>query len=1149
MSTTSLHRAVPMTRALLACVLFFSSVVCFGQFDAASVLGFLRDGSGAAIGGGQVKLTNTATGVSQSTVADSEGRYQFDSVLIGTYVVASDATGFQHTETPPFQLTVNARQRVDVNLRLNGATESVNVSSAATLLETETSSRGQVIGQLEVENLPLNGRSYADLALLVPGVRKSVLENQSTTSREASFNVNGQRSAFNNFLLDGLDNNTYGTSNQGFANENIPPSPDAVEEFRIETDNYSAEYGRAAGAVINVSIRRGSNQFHGGAWEFNRNTALNAIGPFQPSGGVKPTFIRNQFGGRLGGPIFKDRTFFFADYEGTRQITKVFSAATLPNAEQRSGTFLLHRANGTTAPIPLQNPLTGRVYANGVIPMTDSTPFARAVLAALPANVNTGFANNYINFPRGTITDDKGDLRLDHKFNDRVSLFARFSRHQATIFDPAIVDGLAGGSSNNNNVHIYNQQIAFGGTYTITPTSLLDARMGVGWNEGGKTPFGLGQPSLLIANGITNGIPTDPRISRTLNGQNISGFFQLGAQTSNPQFQNPFVIDPKINYTFLHGRHSIKAGYEFQSISTDIDDFNPVYGQDNYSGAYSTISAGTPTDPANASLAGTQISQARNLADFLFGNRSSYQLNNFVVIGLRQKMNFMYVQDDIKVTPALTINAGLRYELVTPQYTDGNHQANFDPTTNTLIQAKDGSIYNRALVNMKYNNIGPRFGLAYSATPRTVIRSGYGISYTQFNREGGENLLAYNGPYIVGATINQVSPKTTNQCTGDTQDQTLCFRTTQQGYSVNLVSPAAFNPLKVQSRYIPKDNPTGYVESYHLTVQQQLPGQVVMDVAYVGSHSVHLMVLGDQNQAVPQTLSATCAIAAPSAPGGLPTYTTSGCASLQARRPISNFAGIEVATGIGSANYNALQLKVEKRYINGLYLLNSFTWSRGFDIASGHLETAFGDNSRVNLANPRGDYGPSGYDQPLNNTTSLLYDLPFGKGRHFGNDANYLVRAAAGGWQATVINQATSGLPVNFTYNINSSFTVSDLPTYRPNKVGNPLAGTTRVKTATALNGYFNPLAIALPTGSSPFGTASRNAVRGPVFNQLDFGLHKAFDLGSEARNLEFRAETFNIFNHVNYTAPDGNRSNGSFGSITQAFPARQLQLALKLLF
>ena len=247
-------------------------------------------------------------------------------------------------------------------------------------METETSSRGQVIATREVENLPLNGRSYADLVLLVPGARKSFLENQTASSREGSFNVNGQRSAFNNFLLDGLDNNNYGTSNQGFANENIPPSPDAVNEFKVETDNYSAEYGRSSGAVINVSTRSGTNQFHGAAWDYLRNTNLNAIGPFAPPLGIKQILIKNQFGGTFGGPIWKNHTFFFADYEGLRQIfTNVATSVTLPNAEQRQGLFLLHRVDGTTAPIPLFNPVTGTNFFNGNV-APQATKFGLAVL-------------------------------------------------------------------------------------------------------------------------------------------------------------------------------------------------------------------------------------------------------------------------------------------------------------------------------------------------------------------------------------------------------------------------------------------------------------------------------------------------------------------------------------------------------------------------------------------------------------------------------------------------------------------------------------------------------------------------------------------------------------------------------------------------
>jgi len=1125
----------------VALVLMLPGLSAYGQFESASVLGYVRDSSGAAIPNSTVTLANTATGITQKATSDGDGRYEFSSVPIGSYTVAAEAGGFQRVQTEPFTVTTNARQRVDVQMKPGSVSEAVTVSAAPSVLETETSSRGQVVGTKQIEDLPLNGRSYADLALLAPGVRKSFLENQSTTSREASFNVNGQRSAFNNFLLDGLDNNSYGTSNQGFANENIPPSPDAVSEFRLETNNYSAEYGRASGAVINASIRRGTNQFHGRAWDYNRNTVFNAIGPFRPSSGVKPAFIRNQFGGTFGGPIWRDHTFFFADYEGVRQIALSYGTSTLPTLEQRSGTFLVHYADGTSKPIPVQNPVTGQIYANGVIPVTDQISFAKAVLAALPGpnngaapNTQAAYSNNFSAFPRGTIDDNKGDIRIDHTFNQKLSIFGVYSQHQTAIFDPPTFGGIAGGNANSN-VHLYNRQIAVGATWVITPASLLDVRVGIGHNEGGKSPFGLGSPSLLIANGITNGIPTDPIIVRALNAQSVDGFSQFGTQPASPQFQNPSVLNPKVNYTLVHGKHSMKVGYEYQAINTQINDYNPSYGQDNYAGKFSAA-PGTPTD------AFSQLKQAQNLADFMLGNRNSYSLTNFFIASVRQRMNFMYFQDDIKVMPNLTINAGLRYELATPQYEANNKLANFNPATNTLIQAKSGSIYDRALVHMPLTNFGPRLGFAYSATPNTVIRSGYGISYTQFNRAGGENNLTYNGPNVVNATINNPKPNLTNRCTGDTQDQTTCFRQTQQGYAVNLTAPSAFNPALVTSRYIPANTKTGYVQSYFLGVQRELPGQVVMDVAYVGSKGTHLQILADYNQAA----FCTAALA------------TNCTQSLKARRPIPTFGDIEIAWGGGISSYNSLQFKVEKRYGNGVYLLNSFTWGRTFDLSGGHLETSNGDNSRVNWANPMSDYGRSNYDQPLNNTTAIIYDLPYGRGRRFGANSPYALNALLGGWQITVINNMNSGLPTNLTYsNSTSTFTnVTDLYTYRPNVTGKAVApASNRVKTSTALTGYLlkstgpGVAGVSAPTSGYPIGNAQRNMVVGPAFFQTDLGLHKAFPLWREGSTFDFRAEAFNVLNKVNYQAPDGNVSNGTFGSISSAYPARQLQLAAKIIF
>jgi hypothetical protein len=1132
--------------AVAVVLLLLPALSAYGQFESASVLGYARDSSGAAIPNSTVTLTNTATNISQKASTDGEGRFEFPSVPIGQYKVTAESAGFERVQTQNFTVTTNARQRVDVTMKPGNVTETVTVTSAPTALETETSSRGQVIGTREVENLPLNGRSYADLVLLAPGVRKSTLENQTASSREAAFNVNGQRSAFNNFLLDGLDNNNYGTSNQGFANENIPPSPDAVSEFRVETNNYSAEYGRASGAVINVSTRRGTNQFHGKAYDYLRNTNLNAIGPFQPAGNVKQVFIRNQFGGTFGGPIYKDHTFFFVDYEGLRQIFRnQVQTVTLPNAEQRQGIFLLHKVDGTTAPITLRNPITGAIFSTGNVSAA-STPFAKAVLAALPTNtLNNGavayntIANNYTASPRGTIQDDKADGRVDHTFNQKWSLFGRYSEHRGTIFDPPTVLGRAGGNANTN-VHLLNRQLAGGVTWVVSSNKLFDIRFAYTKNEGGKTPYGQGDSSLLTENGITNGVPTDKNIVRDLNAQSVSGFTQFGAQSSNPQFQNPTIYDPKGNFTWVRGKHSMKFGYEYQAVNTEVNDFNPSYGQDNYSAGYAAASVASP-DTAAGNTNATQLSQASNLADFLFGNQSSYSLTNYTVVNLRQRFNFMYFQDDFKFSPTLTINAGLRYEIATPQWERDNKLANFDPNTNTLVQASNGSIYNRALVHVPMKNWGPRFGFSWSSTPKTVVRGGYGISYTQYNRAGGENNLTYNGPNVVNASINNPTPTTSNRCTSDTQDQTACFRQMQQGYAVGLTSPSNFDPKKVTSRYIPKNFATGYVQSYHFGFQQELPWGMVMDLAYVGNKGTHLQVLADYNQATP------CLNA-----GG------TGCAAYQSRRPVTTFGDIEIAYGGNSSSYNSLQAKLEKR-VGALYLLDSFTWGRTFDLASGHLETSNNDNSRVNFANPRNDYGPSGYDQPINNTTSIVYDLPYGRGRKYGAQVNRFVDAVLGGWQATVINTMTSGLPFNLTYNSSSSnpLYTTDLVTFRP-QLTVPSANikapaSNRAKTATALTGYLDKTYLAVPSvalgNTNPYGNVSRNKLRSYAFFNTDFGLHKGFGLWSDASKLEFRAEAFNVLNQVNYQAPDGNISNGSFGTITNAYPARQLQLAAKLIF
>ncbi|MEQ1646744.1 MAG: carboxypeptidase regulatory-like domain-containing protein, partial [Pyrinomonadaceae bacterium] len=354
------------------------------QSETATVLGSIRDANDAAVVGAKVEIRNSATSIAATTVTDANGDYQFVNLKIGTYKITVEANGFNKTVAENIGLSVNARQRVDLSLQVATASETVTITGAAQLLESDSSDKGQVIQRQQIVALPLNGRSYANLALLAPGVRESSTNSSiGGGGREAAFNVNGLRATVNNFLLDGVDNNAYGTSNQSFSSQVVQVSPDAIAEFKVQTNTYSAEFGRSGGAVINATYRTGSNQFRGSLWEFHRNTVLNAVGFFKPAGGVKPPLIRNQFGFTFGGPIIKDRTFFFGDYEGFRQIQKNLVFSTLPTVAQRNGIL----------GVAVRDPFTGTTYAAGTpIPMT---AFARKVLTDLPAPITSGASNNY----------------------------------------------------------------------------------------------------------------------------------------------------------------------------------------------------------------------------------------------------------------------------------------------------------------------------------------------------------------------------------------------------------------------------------------------------------------------------------------------------------------------------------------------------------------------------------------------------------------------------------------------------------------------------------------------------------------------------------------------------------------------------------
>jgi hypothetical protein len=1067
----------------------------FAQFDTASVVGTVKDASGATVPDAKVTLTNTETGVSIVRSTNADGSYEFATVRPGIYIVSAEKSGFALALVDNVQVQVAARLRIDLSMSVGQLSEKIVVTAASPLVETDTSQRGQVITSTLIQELPLNGREYSALALLTTGVRQSAL-NRSTngTPREGAFNVNGLRSTFNNFLIDGIDNNAYGTSNQGFSNQVMQPPPDAVREFQVVTNNESAEYGRSAGATVNVAYKSGTNQVHGAGWEFNRNTALNATGYFTPPNGQKPTMQRNQFGGVLGGPLVANKAFFFGDYEGFRQDRTLAAFSTLPIASQRQGLLT----------VDVRDPRTGVVYPAGTaIPMTS---FTRAVLTRLPDTNVAGGANNYSILQDFTNHSNKAGGKIDLRPSATVSLFGRYGwRDLETIDQPPIP--LPSGGGGNGTIYARNKQLALGTTYTPTDRSLLEIRFGWSATQGGKNPPALGTPSALETFGLA-GLPNDSRISGGLPTQSITGFSDLGRQATNPQWQYPTVFNPKVNYTRLVGRQSLKTGYEFQHINVEVMDVNPLYGRDTYSGQFSRP-------------AGAASSNLYNLADFMLGLRSQYALSNALVAQLRKEMHFAYLQDDIRASDRLTLNLGVRYEYATPFWEANNVLSNFNPATRQMVVARDGSISDRALVDPDRNNIAPRLGFAYTMMPQTVVRGGYGISYVHINRTGAADLLPINGPQVINAVINQTAPSDP------------AFLTTERGYPAGLTDPSTFNPLTANVSYIPRDFQAGRVQSWFISLQREFGPSMLLDVAYVGNKGDQLAMIANYNQAAPNSAAGTL--------------------SLQSRRPIADYSDITYVFNGGRSRYDALQMKYEWRMGGAVTVLSSLTLSQAKDNGAQSLENNNGNfPGPQDFYNLEAEYGVGAYHQPYNSTTSFVWSLPFGRDRRWGSGMSSALDAIAGGWQVAGIHSVAPGETVTFTYTPAAAAIVSGIAqdfrganNYRPNVVCDPYPSASEQ----SITNWFNKACVVAPTDpSQPFGNAGRNTVRGPNLWTFDLAAVKQVKLSGETR-LELRLEAFNLFDRANFTAPNGNRSAGAFGTITSTYDPRQLQLGVKLLW
>jgi hypothetical protein len=1145
-------------KALSLCakaLLIYVSVFCCGrvhaQYENGSVVGTIRDASGAPVPNVTVKVTNVATSITAETKTNAAGEYDVPSLRVGTYTVEASASGFSDAVAQNITVSVGVRQHIDLALKVGGTSTTVEVSDVALQLQTEDSQRGQTITNAQSEALPLVSRNYSDLLGLVTGSRQA--PTAATTSsinslvRAGSYNVNGLRSMFNNFLLDGMDNNAYGESNQGFDNQIIAIPPDSVAQFQVVTNNESAEFGRSAGATINVASLSGTNKIHFTGYEFLRRTGLNAAGFFKPTtvsntGATtpfqKPAFNRNQFGINVGGPIIKNKLFYFLDYEGFRQTLTPLSVLTLPTLNELNGNFV----------VPVRNPTTGIIYpANTPLPAGAINPLSASIvsyfkqISGLPTSglASTGQASaDYAVQVPFTDSADKGDLRFDYQQSPSSSWFLRVGdRKEDGKNYPAIPLPLDG--QTNGQIRLIDQQIALGYTHLFGSNKIVDVRMGASRTKAGKYSFSIGDNVFNIP-----GLPSNPVVAGGLPSVSVGGgFTAFGRQSTNPQWQNPSILDPKLNFTWVKGKHTLKVGYEYEHIWMAVNDNNPLYGSWTYSGGYSACPNSSPIPGGGtcSSATGTPTSQSSAVvsdtyfADFLFGTTNTYQLANYFVAHLRQTMNNAYFQDDWKALPNLTLNLGLRWEYGSPYSEDKDYISNFNPATqqvdtiNKLATSGNGinvvlngsGIAGKTLVNPDYKDFGPRLGFAYAPDAKTAIRGGFGMSYVHYTRAGSGDILAINAPQAQFAAVVQPTPTPANHCaplpaqiiaTGATTPS--CYATADQGFPAALVT--SFNPATDNITWVPKNTKDSYVESYYLSVQRALFKNSLLDVAYVGNHGVKLQGFQNGNQKNP---------------------------SLGFARPFAAWpSDITEALNEFYSNFNSLQVRYEQRMVAGLTVLNSFTWEHSLDNASASLEANTPSPQDAN--NTRADYAQSDYNLPIANITSVVYDLPFGKGRRFGGDAHGLTEGLFGGWQVSVINTAQAGTPFNITYSPNGAQAVSPQISatyrganeYRPYQV--PGVPVTKGRGSRAANtgyvNYVNYNAFVLPpirdgavTGTnpsgnvlSPFGTASRNPGRTPAFYQTDFSLNKKFITPIPGMKIEFRAEFYNVFNHTNLYLP-----------------------------
>jgi hypothetical protein len=1187
----------------VVCVIALSlSPVARGQATG-SFSGNVVDKSGSGIPGAAVTLTSQSTGQVRSMKTDASGHYLLPLLPVGEYTVHVDATGFQSAETKDLRLQVDEARELDLTLSPATVVTTVAVTADAVAVETASPSLGQVITSQQVTELPLNGRDFVQLATLTAGATAETNPNsfftQGSDSEVAargsfSLSVGGSRPNSTDWLLDGVDNNELTAGGIG-----VFSSIDDIQEFKVLTYTYSAEYGTRAGPTVLVTTKSGSNDFHGSLFEFVRNTDLDARGDFDTS---TPKFNLNQFGGSVGGPIRHNKTFFFVDGEQKYQREGITFTGLVPSGTSASGTPpATGMRAGDFSEDPFGNPVSGLVIANPnmvsaadpyfqctgsaqgppVMANSDGSQAPGVDCNKIPSNLidhvgqslidiyptpnanNPSAGYNYVSEPVRSLDETKFDARVDETLTSADNLFARFSYDQAFSFVPGGAPTLAEANAFGSNENLINhaRNIGVGWSHVFSPTTLNQASVGydrifdyiasLGNYTCGAATIGIPNADLGCSSSGT-ALPGGSYSEGVPSTEVLGGYWALGDRGYSPFQGGTNIFSFKDDLDLIRGKHEIHAGIDLRANQMNV-------GTEEFSDGFWIVGL-------FGNFSGATVIPGDGEADLLMGMTGlgvHDQTYGGAVTGRRWKIIRPFVEDDWRVTPSLVLNLGLAWDMTTPETEIHNRMSDYIPQTGQLLIAGQNGVNNSAGINMYWGAYEPRFGLTWKVmgSDKTVLRLGFGIYHDSAWSQGAQGL--WQNPPTLGesdqlpATYSTGCAFASSYC-AMTLDQTPELGASpQSGFTLANGFPSLPTPQNASTyvgtfNYQPTNYQPGRVHQYNANVERELPGNVLLTAGYAGSVGGHLLVGGNDLNT-----------SSPSGCGAISGYTIGcnpdGSAYFYPYTP-PNYNAVLLLGDVGKTHYNSLQIKAEtKTPKNGLYALIAYTYSKTYD-------NGLSDGLGSELSAPyfplpgwqKLDWSLSQINLDQSFIASVIYDLPFGKGRTFGSNWNSATNALIGDWQLTLIERVASGFPVPLIDSSNTSGTTfntggNDNNFNRPDVV----AGKNPYAADHSQHQWINPAAFTAPglivggiNEGMKLGDAARVPVVGPDFVNSDFSIIKTFPLHREGMGLNFRAEFFNLFNHPEFGAPIADINQPGFGAVNSTVNnPRLMQLALKLSF